>query len=57
MYEEMQETPEKQASSGLVEHLEAEVLRRNVSRVLEDLDKNRFQNSPPARLVAVTKTV
>ena len=53
----MQETPEKQASSGLVEHLEAEVLRRNVSRVLEDLDKNRFQNSPPARLVAVTKTV
>ena len=57
MDEKMQETPEKQASSGLVEHLEAEVLRRNVSRVLEDLDKNRFQNSPPARLVAVTKTV
>ena len=53
----MQETPEKQASTGLVEHLEPEVLRRNVSKVLEELDKNRFQNSPPARLVAVTKTV
>ena len=57
MDEKMQETPEKQASAGLVEHLEPEVLRRNVSKVLEELDKNRFQNSPPARLVAVTKTV
>lgn len=57
MDEKMQETPEKQASTGLVEHLEPEVLRRNVSKVLEELDKNRFQNSPPARLVAVTKTV
>lgn len=57
MDEKMQETPEKQASTGLVEHLEPEVLRRSVSKVLEELDKNRFQNSPPARLVAVTKTV
>ena len=57
MFEEMQEAPEKQAISGLVEHLDPEVLRRNVSRVLDELDKNRFQNSPPARLVAVTKTV
>ena len=57
MNEKMQEPPEKQASTGLVEHLEPEVLRRNVSKVLEELDKNRFQNSPPARLVAVTKTV
>ena len=57
MFEEMQEAPEKQAISGLVEHLDPEVLRRNVSRVLDELDKNRCQNSPPARLVAVTKTV
>ena len=44
-------------SKRQLEHLEPEVLRRNVSKVLEELDKNRFQNSPPARLVAVTKTV
>ena len=40
MDEKMQETPEKQASTGLVEHLEPEVLRRNVSKVLEELDKS-----------------
>ena len=57
MYEESQQTLEKHATAGLVEELDAQVLRRNVSKVLEELDKNRFQNSPPARLVAVTKTV
>ena len=57
MYEESQQTLEKHATAGLVEELDAPVLRRNVSKVLEELDKNRFQNSPPARLVAVTKTV
>ena len=41
----MQETPEKQASTGLVEHLEPEVLRRNVSKVLEELDKTAFKFS------------
>ena len=57
MYEDSQQTLEKHATAGLVEELDAQVLRRNVSKVLEELDKNRFQNSPPARLVAVTKTV
>lgn len=57
MYEESQQTLEKHATAGLVEELDAQVLRRNVSKVLEELDKNRFQNSPPAHLVAVTKTV
>ena len=57
MYEESQQTLEKHATAGIVEELDAQVLRRNVSKVLEELDKNRFQNSPPARLVAVTKTV
>lgn len=57
MYEESQQTLEKHATAGLVEEVDAQVLRRNVSKVLEELDKNRFQNSPPARLVAVTKTV
>ena len=34
-----------------------ERLRRNVSDVLENLNKNRYENFPPARLIAVTKTV
>lgn len=32
-------------------------LARNVSNVLEVLDKNRYENSTSARLIAVTKTV
>ena len=34
-----------------------ETLRRNVTSVLEQLAKNRFEDLPPARLIAVTKTV
>ncbi len=35
----------------------AEILRSNVQRILDDLTKNRYENSQPARLIAVTKTV
>lgn len=34
-----------------------ECLAGNVQQVLDNLAKNRFENSPPARLIAVTKTV
>ncbi len=37
--------------------IDATVLERNVSNVLEVLNKNCYKNSPPAKLVAVTKTV
>ncbi len=53
----MQENVEKSTSSPLLEELDSQVLRWNVSNILEKLDKNRYQNSPPAKLVAVTKTV
>lgn len=35
----------------------ADTLRRNVSAVLEELNKNRYKSFPPAKLIAVTKTV
>jgi PLP dependent protein len=35
----------------------AETLRRNIADVLRILAENSFKNQPPARLVAVTKTV
>ena len=57
MYDHPEEKPENQGGNGILEDLEADVLRRNVSSVLDELNKNRFQNSPPARLIAVTKPV
>lgn len=39
------------------EQVSAECLAGNVQQVLDNLAKNRFENSPPARLIAVTKTV
>ena len=41
----------------LLSGVSSEVLQANVQRILENLNKNRFENSPPARLIAVTKTV
>lgn len=57
MDEQWSKNAQSQAASGLLDDVPPEVLARNVSKVLENLNKNRFQNSPPARLVAVTKTV
>lgn len=53
----MQKNTEKSTFSPLLEDLDSQVLKRNVSNVLDKLDKNRYQNSPPAKLIAVTKTV
>lgn len=39
------------------QQVSAQLLAENVQRILEDLNKNRYENSPPARLIAVTKTV
>ena len=41
----------------LLSDVPAEVLQRNVRTALDNLNKNRFENSLPARLIAVTKTV
>lgn len=41
----------------LLDQVAEETLRRNVRKVLETLAENRYQDSPPAKLVAVTKTV
>ncbi len=44
-----------QLLSGL--QVSADTLAANVQRILDELNKNRYENSQPARLVAVTKTV
>ena len=41
----------------LLQTLDPSVLEANVERVLQTLQQNRYQDQPPARLVAVTKTV
>lgn len=41
----------------LLSDVPSEVLTRNVQLALDNLNKNHFENSPPARLIAVTKTV
>lgn len=41
----------------LLSDVPSEVLTRNVQLALDNLNKNRFENSPPAKLIAVTKTV
>ena len=41
----------------LINDFNAETLSRNVSNVLEVLNKNRYKNLEAARLIAVTKTV
>lgn len=45
------------AKTPLLYDVSADTLRKNVSNVLAVLNKNRYQDQPPARLVAVTKTV
>ena len=42
---------------ALLENLPAETLRQNVKNVLQTLAENTFAGAPPARLIAVTKTV
>ena len=45
------------ASLLTTQQVSAQDLAANVQHILEDLSKNRFENSSPARLIAVTKTV
>ena len=44
-------------TSALLEALPEDTLRRNVAQVLDTLRQNTFRDQPPARLIAVTKTV
>lgn len=46
-----------QTTSALLEELPEDTLRRNVAEVLDTLRKNTYRDQPPARLIAVTKTV
>jgi len=57
MYEEMRESVQNQGKPTLLDDVEPDLLGRNVSKVLENLSKNTYKNSPPAKLIAVTKTV
>ena len=57
MYEEMRESVQNQEKPTLLDDVEPDLLGRNVSKVLENLSKNTYKNSPPAKLIAVTKTV
>ena len=41
----------------LLNDLDENALRQNVSKILEELHKNTYKDSTPAKLVAVTKTV
>ena len=41
----------------LIENVDEQVLKDNVERILNTLQENRYQDEPPAKLIAVTKTV
>ena len=41
----------------LLADVDEQTLKTNVERVLRTLQENRYQDQPPARLIAVTKTV
>jgi PLP dependent protein len=42
---------------ALIDDLPEQTLRRNVEEVLQTLERNAYRGGPPAKLVAVTKTV
>ena len=44
-------------SPVLLEEIESKILRRNILEVLGVLNQNRYKNSTPSKLIAVTKTV
>ncbi len=49
--------PEEARKQPLLERMDPERLEQNVSQVRQCLRENRYQDEPPARLVAVTKMV
>ena len=48
---------ERKTVQPLLADVEEQVLRGNVERILNALQENRYQDQPPAKLIAVTKTV
>ena len=48
---------EKAPQGVILEEIDTKVLQRNANGILEVLSKNTYQNFPPAKLIAVTKTV
>lgn len=48
---------EIKTAQPLITDVEETVLQANVERVLKALSENRYQDEPPAKLIAVTKTV
>ena len=51
------EEKQKPVQPALLADIPAETLRRNVAEVLKILEDNTYRDAPPARLIAVTKTV
>lgn len=48
---------ENKSVQPLLPEIDQRLLQSNVQRVLQGLEENRYSNQPPARLIAVTKTV
>lgn len=48
---------ENKSVQPLLPEIDQRLLQSNVQRVLQGLEENRYSNHPPARLIAVTKTV
>ena len=48
---------EMKTAQPLLSDVDSQVLKNNVERVLKTLEENRYQAQPPAKLIAVTKTV
>lgn len=53
----MQQASSLPGALPLRENVDAEALWRNVQQILDTLEKNRYQDQAPAKLIAVTKTV
>lgn len=53
----MQQVSPEHVQPVLRDDVGAEVLEKNVRLILDTLDKNRYRDQKPARLIAVTKTV
>lgn len=49
--------PQANGYPPLLTDVPQEVLERNVARILDVLNQNRYQDAQPAKLIAVTKTV
>jgi len=53
----LQENRMQTGTNGLIADIPEETLRRNLAQVMGVLRENAYRDGPPARLVAVTKTV